>query len=309
MSKIQIHSVSNSGQSSAWIDGVQWREMLSESRSLYGTERVFRFHCEPADSKFDVSTISRELAAPGYMDLKLKPLKNTLYRCAGVVLVLIAVVSPLSSADLYAAEGDVDVFAAADAIARLHQLSPIFTDPNRRRGMSLQQRKATEIEASKQLRRVPLELLIPQIEKYAVASGQQVRSFQNPRRFVTRLSEVAMNGIITPPETEVPAHGIVAFKALASHTGNMRVFRGPTEKIFAVFDSAAYDDTRVLVKWYQPSSGSILLFKQFDIVSGDSNYIWIDNTKGYAAGEYWVEIYRVNQSLQLLSSGNYQVET
>jgi len=103
MSKIQIHSVSNSGQSSAWIDGVQWREMLSKSRPLYGTEHVFRFHCEPADSKFDVSTISRELAAPGYMDLKLKPLKNTLYRCAGVVLVLIAVVSPLSSAGLYAA--------------------------------------------------------------------------------------------------------------------------------------------------------------------------------------------------------------
>jgi hypothetical protein len=243
------------------------------------------------------------------MDLPLKSLKNTLCRCSQAALVLIAVVSPLSCVGLYAAEGDADVFAAADAIARLHQLSPIFTDPKRRRGMSLQQRKATEIEASKQLQRVPLELLIPQIEKYSVVSGQQVRSFQDPRRFVTRLSEVAMNGIITPPNTEVPTHGVVTFKALASHAGNTRVFRGPTEKIFAVFDSAAYDDTRVLVKWYKPSSGSILLFKQFDIVSGDSNYIWIDNSKGYAVGEYRVEIYRVNQSLQLLSSGNYEVET
>jgi hypothetical protein len=243
------------------------------------------------------------------MDLPLKSLKNTLCRLAQLAVVLIGVVSPLSSAGLYAADGDADVFAAVDAISRLHQLSPIFTDPNRRRGMSLQQRKATEIEASKQLRRVPLELLIPQIEKYSVASEQQVRSFENPRRFVTRLSEVAMNGIITPPNTEVPTHGFVAFKALASHAGNTRVFRGPTGKIFAVFDSAAYDDTRVLVKWYQPSSGSIVLFKQFDIVSGDSNYIWIDNTKGYAAGEYRVEIYRVNQSLQLLSSGIYRIET
>ena len=51
-----------------------------------------------------------------------------------------------------------------------------------------------------------------------------------------------------------------------------------------------------------------MLFKQFDIASGDSNYIWVDNTKGYAAGEYRVEIYRVNQSLQLLSSGIYRLE-
>jgi hypothetical protein len=87
------------------------------------------------------------------------------------------------------------------------------------------------------------------------------------------------------------------------------VFRTPTERIFAVFDSAAYHDTRVLVKWYQPSSGSVVLFKQFEISASDSNYIWIDNTKGYAKGEYRVEIYRVNQSLQLLSSGIYRIET
>lgn len=243
------------------------------------------------------------------MDLRLKSLKNTLCRRVQIVAVLIAVLSPLNPDGLYAAEGDADVFAAVDAIARLHQLSPIFTDPNRRRGMSLQQRKATEIEASRQLQRVPLELLIPQIEKYSVASEQQVRSFENPREFVTRLSEVAMNGIITPPNHEVSIHGFVAFKARASQAADTKVFRGSTGKIFAVFDSAAYDDTRVLVKWYQPSSGSILLFKQFDIASGDSNFIWIDNSKGYAAGEYRVEIYRVNQSLQLLSSGIYRIET
>lgn len=284
--------------------------MLGKSLSLYGTERVFRFHSGPADSKFDVSAISCELATPGHMDLQLKSLKNTLCRRVQVVVVLIGMVlNPLIPDGLYAAEGNADVFAAVDAIARLHQLSPIFTDPNQRRGMSLQQRKATEIEASKLLQRVPLELLIPQIEKYSVASEQQVRSFENPREFVTRLSEVAMNGIITPPNPEVSIHGFVAFKASALHAASTKVFRGSTGKIFAVFDSLAYDDTRVLVKWYQPSSGSILLFKQFDIASGDSNYIWIDNSKGYAAGEYRVEIYRVNQSLQLLSSGIYRIET
>ena len=225
------YGMRTSGQSRARIVAVQRSEILANSLSLYATICVFRFHCEPGDSKFDIYPISCELATPGHMDLQLKSLKNALCRRTQVALVLITVVSPLSSAGLYAADGGADVFAAVDAISRLHQLSPIFTDPDRRRGMSLQQRKATEIEASKQLQRVPLELLIPQIEKYAVASEQQVRSFDNPREFVTRLSEVAMNGIITPPNPEVPTHGVVAFKALASHAGNTRVFRGPTGKI------------------------------------------------------------------------------
>jgi hypothetical protein len=229
------------------------------------------------------------------------------------ILVAIAagfmVLNPLQSADLLAGDTGTDILGTVDAIARLHQLSPIFIDPGRREGMSLQQRKATEIEARKQLQRVPLELLIPQIEKYSVASERQIRSFENPREFVMRLSDVAMNGIITPPNLEKPAHGPVAFKGDASQSDNTKVFRAPTQKIFAVFASGAYQDKKVLVKWYQPANGRILLFKQFDISAADSNYVWIDTSKGYVAGEYRVEIYRVNQSLQLLSSGVYRVET
>ena len=295
---------------SGWGRDVHWWDMSSNRLSLCGAACAFCFQCGPVEGKFDASPIFCDLAAVGHMDLQLNSPKNRLCHPLQVAVVLTGfVLFSLLSADLQAVDSDADVFAAVDAISRLQQLSPIFTDPNRRRGMSLQQRKAAEIEASKQLQRVPLELLIPQIVKYSVASERQVRSFDNPRAFVTRLSEVAMNGIITPPNPEVPTHGVVAFKARASHAANTRVFRGPTGKIFAVFDSAAYDDTRVLVKWYQPSSGSILLFKQFDIASGDSNYIWIDNSKGYAAGEYRVEIYRMNESVQLLSSGIYRLET
>jgi hypothetical protein len=233
-----------------------------------------------------------------------------LFRAMLVAVAVAAMVfTPLHSAELSTSDIGTDILGTVDAIARLHQLSPIFTDPGRREGMSLQQRKATEMEARKQLQRVPLELLIPQIEKYSVASERQIRSFENPREFVMRLSDVAMNGIITPPNLEVPAHGPVAFKGDASQPNSTKVFRAPTQKIFAVFDSGAYHDNRVLVKWYQPSNGRILLFKQFEISTADSNYVWIDTSKGYLAGEYRVEIYRVNQSLQLLSSGIYRVET
>ena len=244
------------------------------------------------------------------MKLHLARLKIMLMRSILVAVAAAAIVfNPWQSVDLSASEIGTDLIGTVDAIAKLHQLAPIFTDPDRREGMSLQQRKATEVEARKQLQRVPLELLIPQIEKYSVASERQVRSFENPRNFVMRLSDVAMNGIITPPNHELPAHGPVAFKGQASHSTDTIVFRAPAQKIFAVFDSSAYHDTRVLVKWYQPSSGRILLFKQFEISNADSNYIWIGSKKGYAAGEYHVEIYRVTQLLQLLSSGIYRVES
>jgi hypothetical protein len=126
------------------------------------------------------------------MKSHLARLKIVVQRSVLVALASAAIVfNPWPSAALFASEIGTDLLGAVDAIAKLHQLSPIFTDPDRRKGMSLQQRKATEIEARNQLQKVPLELLIPQIEKYSVASEQQVRSFESPREFVTRLSDVA----------------------------------------------------------------------------------------------------------------------
>ncbi len=61
-------------------------------------------------------------------------------------------------------------------------------------------------------------------------------------------------------------------------------------------------------KWYHRGSGRIVLFRQFEIGAGDSNYIWIDNDKGFEAGAYRVEIYRVDEALTLLSSGEYRVD-
>jgi hypothetical protein len=232
---------------------------------------------------------------------------GTLLLCAVVAVAATFGLQRWYLPDLRAAESGADLPGPIEAVATLHRLYPVFTDPARRQGMTLEQRRAVEAEFQELLQLVPMDLLLPQMEKYSVAYPVQLRSFDDPRGFVRRLSEVAMNGIITPRTAEPPLHGDVVFRRDATQPDALTVFTGADKTIFAVFDSSAYDDTRVLVKWYNQRTGGIVLFRQFEIGAGDNNYIWIDNDNGYQDGLYRVEIYRVNETLALLSSGEYQV--
>jgi hypothetical protein len=211
-------------------------------------------------------------------------------------------------ADLHAGEIEPTLLESAQAVATLHRLYPIFTDPAHREGMSLQQRQAVEVEAQHQLQLLPMDLLLPQMEKHAVVYSDQLQSFADPQEFVARLSRVAMNGIITPTIAELPVQGAIRFKPGTVHADDVSTFAGTDRRIFAVFDSSAYGDTRVLVKWYHLDHGRVLLFRQFEIADSDSNYIWLDNENGFDTGSYRVEIYRLNEGLTLLSSGEYRIK-
>ena len=237
--------------------------------------------------------------------------KSAIFVAAGLALLLGLSVLGLQrwyGHGLLAGDAGLDITGPVEAVATLHRLYPIFTDPEEREGMSLEQRRAVETEFQELLQQLPLDLLLPQMEKYSVAYSSQVERFDDPQAFVLRLSQVAMNGIITPLEAETPGQGPVRFERRAADLRDLRVFEAGNKTIFALFDSSAYADTRVLVKWYHADSGRVVLFKQFEISAGDSNYIWIDNNNGFEAGNYRVEIYRVNETLSLLSSGEYRVE-
>ena len=246
-------------------------------------------------------------AAPGQMTKPPAQRIGILLLCCVVIAAAVYGLQRWYLPDLLTAESGANSPGAIEAVATLHRLYPIFTDPAHRQGMTLQQRRAVESEFQELLQLVPMELLLPQMEKYSVAYAYQLESFDDPRRFVRRLSEVAMNGIITPPIAEPPAYGEVIFKRAAAEAEATNAFNGSDKTIFAVFDSSGYRDTRVLVKWYHERSGSIVLFRQFEIGAGDSNYIWIDNGNGFEDGEYRVEIYRIDEQLSLLSRGEYRV--
>lgn len=234
---------------------------------------------------------------------------KTVLFCAVFSVIAGIALNRIDGPALQAAETDLTLLGSVQAVATLRRLYPIFTDPAARAGMTLQQRQAVENEFQDQLQQIPMELLLPQMERYSVAYASQVDTYKDPRGFVKRLSQVAMNGIITPAVIENPREGTISFKPAVAHPGDMSRFSPTSKTIFAVFDSSAYRDKRVLVRWYHSDRGRVLLFQQFEIADGDSNYIWLENENGFATGSYRVEIYRVDEDVTLLSSGEYRVES
>jgi hypothetical protein len=193
-----------------------------------------------------------------------------------------------------------------ESIARLHGLYTIFTDPTSRQTMSLEQKKSAESEFLSILERIPLDIMLTQMEKYDVAYRDQVNRYQQPEAFVQRLAKLAMNGIITPVIEAEPQYGAVQFSASHGELSRDR-FASVHLSVIASFDSSDYQEKTVLVKWFETDSGNITLFKQFQINPEPSNYVWIHDKAGFAPGNYRVEIFRVSETLDLLSSGNYRV--
>lgn len=86
------------------------------------------------------------------------------------------------------------------------------------------------------------------------------------------------------------------------------VFSSSQGKIFIHFSLPDSQYDKVLIKWYDPSTNDVILFKTFAInPDDDTHYIWLSNNKPWDEGRYVVEIYAPDESLQLLTAGNYYV--
>ena len=89
---------------------------------------------------------------------------------------------------------------------------------------------------------------------------------------------------------------------------NLSVITPETTRIFSFFELPNYTRTDVLVKWYYSDTNEILSFKRFPInTESTKHYVWLDNQLGWVTGNYKVEVYSTDESLNLLSSGNYYV--
>ncbi len=203
--------------------------------------------------------------------------------------------------------GNGSVFSVVDAIARLYFLLPIFIEPEKREGMSLDEKLAVEQEFLSLLNKIPEDTITDKMLSLELVTLKQLSSMNHKRPFINRLAGVAMNGIITPTKVEDPRFGSIYFKTNPSNSATQK-FTSQSKAIYAFFDSSAYKDRTVFVKWYESVKGRMSLFKQFPINENDINHIWIYNEKGFPKGHYQVEIYRVDGNFELLSRGNYRVE-
>ena len=159
------------------------------------------------------------------------------------------------------------------------------------------------------LQQVPLELVLPSIERYTAIPVEVLQGMPDQRAFVNRLAEVAMDGIVDEPEEEPRVMlGPVEFSRNAGYAPPQQVFATTDLVVFAEFDSYGFYRSEVLVKWYRVDDGKVALFRQMPIGSNQRNYVWINEQDGIEPGNYRVEIYEVSQEMPLLSYGSYRVE-
>jgi len=218
----------------------------------------------------------------------------------------VTLINKVSATHIEAAEENQSIISIVDAIASLYLLLPVFTEPEKRALLSLKERRASEQKFLLLLNRLPVDKIIDKMIDLDLVTTEQLSKIEHKRPYIHRLAKVAMNGIMTPEIPEIAKHGKVHFKS-ALEDPRANTFEATNMAIYAFFDSSAYQDENIFVKWYESNQGRMALFKQFPITQENTNYIWIHNSGGFTKGQYQVEVYRINESFDLLSKGNFEV--
>ena len=218
----------------------------------------------------------------------------------------VTLINKASAKHIEATEENQSIISIVDTIANLYLLLPVFIEPEKRIGLSIDERKAREQEFLSHINQLPVDKIIGKMKDLELVTTEQLSKIEHKRPYINRLAEVAMNGIMTPEIPEVAIHGKIHFKS-GLEDSRANTFETTNKAIYAFFDTSAYQDENIFVKWYESKQGRMALFKQFPIAQENTNYIWIHNSGGFTKGQYQVEVYRINESFDLLSKGNFEV--
>ena len=195
-----------------------------------------------------------------------------------------------------------------EKISQLQHQYDILKNKSKRDTLNQQELESLPQHFTETLNEIPLDLIVPRLEKYANISQENLDQVGDQRQFISRLAEVAMEGIITEEKEAEPALGPVVFsRSPGMDSAVMSEFRDSDKTIFAKFSTLSFAEPSVFAKWYRIEDGEVMLFKQMPINLQDTNYIWVKNDNGFATGRYKVDIFKMSQEMELLSSGEYQV--
>ena len=132
------------------------------------------------------------------------------------------------------------------------------------------------------------------------------------RGFAQRLAAVAMNGVVSRETPEAPNRLADVQFSRSVDVDNaaelpQEYFAGD-ERIYAVFPMEEYREDEVFVKWYRSDDPEILLFDRYQIQQeSGKNYVWLENENGWPEGEYTVEFYSSDETMEKVAAGRYFV--
>ena len=196
-----------------------------------------------------------------------------------------------------------------EKIAQLQFQYDLLKDKSKRDALDDEERRNLPHLFKQTLNEIPMDVIVPRLEKYANIDALTLSTMSDQRQFVSRLAEVAMQGIITEEDAdqETLLGPIMFSRSPGVDAATMSEFSTTTKTIFAKFSTVAFNDATVFAKWYRVEDGQVLLFRQLPINQQDSNFIWVKNDKGFERGLYKVDVFQMNEQMELLSSGLYEV--
>lgn len=174
-------------------------------------------------------------------------------------------------------------------------------------------RRATgaELQRVKQaLKTLPFPAIVEKASEITAIPVETIRSMTDPQAFVENLIDVAAKDILDAPSernTEEPLLGPVVFYGKYGPAHATTSFPASEKVIYAALPDARYGTGQVFVKWYRADDRKILLFRQYPVSQLNNDFIWLRDFSGFEPGHYRVEIYRPQQDLPLLASGDYWV--
>ena len=156
------------------------------------------------------------------------------------------------------------------------------------------------------------EELITAITGVTNLSEAEVSSVRDLREFASRLSTVAFKGVFSDPEPSPPEVDAISFST--SVTGENAAeqagesFESGEGRIYAVFPSDRLHQDKVLAKWYRSDRRELLMLEMHTIDPQDGlSYVWFEPDSGWQPGEYSVEFYTTDSSVEQIATGQYTV--
>ena len=133
------------------------------------------------------------------------------------------------------------------------------------------------------------------------------------RAFAKRLSDIALEGTLEPEQPRDPGETDVFFSDASPRqdANPVPIERFPISqgRIYAIFDTADYHASKVMLKWFRTDEANILLLRRYNVIPGDAyGWVWLDRTGRWKPGTYRVDVFTGDEAMVRVGSGTYVIE-
>ncbi len=144
-------------------------------------------------------------------------------------------------------------------------------------------------------------------------SQDDLDDVRNIRAFASRLSDIALEGTLEPQNERGPHETDVFFSDASPRQDPDPVpierFPSTQGRIYAIFETSEYPQSKVLLKWFRTDEANILLLRRYNVIPGDEyGWVWLDRAGRWRRGTYRVDVYTGDEAMTRLGSGTYVIE-